>query len=204
MKVILLGEVKGKGGEGDIVDVAAGFANNYLLPRKLAEKATPGNLKQLEQRKHNIEKRELSRTTDANTLFDALNDKEIVIPAKVGEEGQLFGSITTAMIVDAIKEQIGIEVDRKKVDLRNAIKTAGEHKFSIAIYRDIRAELTVKVVDEANPEGDEEEAEEAAAAEEAVEDAVGEAVEIAEAVEDAEPGADVEVEVTEVVEETEN
>ena len=204
MKVILLGEVKGKGGEGDIVDVAAGFANNYLLPRKLAEKATPGNLKQLEQRKHNIEKRELSRTTDANKLFDALNDKEIVIPAKVGEEGQLFGSITTAMIVDAIKEQIGIEVDRKKVDLRNAIKTAGEHKFSIAIYRDIRAELTVKVVDEANPEGDEEEAEEAAAAEEAIEDAVGEAVEIAEAVEDAEPGADVEVEVTEVVEETEN
>lgn len=204
MKVILLGEVKGKGGEGDIVDVAAGFANNYLLPRKLAEKATPGNLKQLEQRKHNIEKRELSRTTDANKLFDALNDKEIVIPAKVGEEGQLFGSITTAMIVDAIKEQIGIEADRKKVDLRNAIKTAGEHKFSIAIYRDIRAELTVKVVDEANPEGDEEEAEEAAAAEEAIEDAVGEAVEIAEAVEDAEPGADVEVEVTEVVEETEN
>ncbi|MBQ1449238.1 MAG: 50S ribosomal protein L9, partial [Coriobacteriales bacterium] len=81
MKVILLGEVKGKGGEGDVVDVAAGFANNYLLPRRLAEKATPGNLKQLEMRKHNIEKRELARTTDANTLLEVLNGKQVIVPA---------------------------------------------------------------------------------------------------------------------------
>lgn len=161
MKVILLGEVKGKGGEGDVVDVAAGFANNYLLPRGLAEKATPGNLKQLEMRRKNIEKRELARTTDANKLFDALNDKEVVIPAKVGEEGQLFGSVTTAMLADAIKEQIGVEVDRRKIDLRNAIKMVGVHQFSISIYREIRADLSVKVVDEENPEGESEDAEEA-------------------------------------------
>jgi len=159
MKVILLGEVKGKGGEGDVVDVAAGFANNYLLPRGLAEKATPGNLKQLEMRRKNIEKRELARTTDANKLFDALNDKEVVIPAKVGEEGQLFGSVTTAMLADAIKEQIGVEVDRRKIDLRNAIKMVGVHQFSISIYREIRADLSVKVVDEENPEGESEDAE---------------------------------------------
>lgn len=194
MKVILLGEVKGKGGEGDVVDVSAGYANNYLLPRHLAEKATPGNLKQLEQRKHNIEKRELARTTDANTIFEALNGKQIVIPAKVGEEGQLFGSVTTAMIADAIKEQIGAEVDRKKIDLRNAIKTAGEHQFSIAIYREIRADLSVKVVDEENPDGD--------AEEEVAEEALEEAEEIAEEVAEALPGVDVEVEV-EVTEEVE-
>lgn len=168
MKVILLGEVKGKGGEGDVVDVAAGFANNYLLPRRLAEKATPGNLKQLEMRKHNIEKRELARTTDANTLLEALNGKQVIVPAKVGEEGQLFGSVTTAMIAEAIKEQIGAEVDRKKIDLRNAIKQAGEHTFTYSIYREIRAELSVKVVDEENPEGDADEvADEDAAEEEA-------------------------------------
>lgn len=167
MKVILLGEVKGKGGEGDVVDVAAGFANNYLLPRGLAEKATPGNLKQLEMRRKNIEKRELARTTDANKLFDALNDKEVVIPAKVGEEGQLFGSVTTAMLADAIKEQIGVEVDRRKIDLRNAIKMVGVHQFSISIYREIRADLSVKVVDEENPEGESEDAEEAEADEDA-------------------------------------
>ncbi|MDO4851467.1 MAG: 50S ribosomal protein L9 [Actinomycetota bacterium] len=167
MKVILLGEVKGKGGEGDVVDVAAGFANNYLLPRRLAEKATPGNLKQLEMRKHNIEKRELARTTDANTLLEALNGKQVIVPAKVGEEGQLFGSVTTAMIAEAIKEQIGVEIDRKKIDLRNAIKQAGEHTFTYSIYREIRAELSVKVVDEENPEGDADEAAEEDVAEEA-------------------------------------
>ncbi len=188
MKVILLGEVKGKGGEGDVVDVAAGFANNYLLPRRLAEKATPGNLKQLEMRKHNIEKRELARTTDANTLLEVLNGKQVIVPAKVGEEGQLFGSVTTAMIAEAIKEQIGAEIDRKKIDLRNAIKQAGEHTFTYSIYREIRAELSVKVVDEENPEGDADEAAEEDVAEEAApaEDEAVEEEAAAEAEEEAE------------------
>jgi large subunit ribosomal protein L9 len=186
MKVILLGEVKGKGGEGDVVDVAAGFANNYLLPRGLAEKATPGNLKQLEQRRHNIEKRELARTTDANKLFEALNGQEVVIPAKVGEEGQLFGSVTTAMLADAIKEQVGVEVDRRKIDLRNAIKVVGVHQFSVSIYREIRADLSVKVVDEANPEGEAEETPEEAAAEDVAENEE----QVAEASEDAAEATD--------------
>jgi large subunit ribosomal protein L9 len=188
MKVILLGEVKGKGGEGDVVDVAAGFANNYLLPRRLAEKATPGNLKQLEMRKHNIEKRELARTTDANTLLEVLNGKQVIVPAKVGEEGQLFGSVTTAMIAEAIKEQIGAEIDRKKIDLRNAIKQAGEHTFTYSIYREIRAELSVKVVDEENPEGNADEAAEEDVAEEAApaEDEAVEEEAAAEAEEEAE------------------
>jgi len=151
MKVILLEEVKGKGGEGDVVDVAHGFAVNYLLPRRMAVEATTGNLKQLESRKHNIEKRELARTTDANTLREALDGKVVTIPAKVGEEGQLFGSITTAVIADAIAEQIGVTVDRKKVDVAHAIKTAGDHDASVTIYREIKAELTVKVVDIAAP-----------------------------------------------------
>lgn len=147
MKVILLGELKGKGGEGDVVEVAQGYAENFLFPQGLAVKATEGNLKQLEQRRHNIEKRELARTTDANTLKSALDGKTVVVRAKVGEEGQLFGSITSAQIVEAIAEQLGVTIDRKKVETKNLIKTEGEHTVRVDIYREINAELTVQVLD---------------------------------------------------------
>lgn len=152
MKVILLEEVKGKGGEGDIVEVAHGFAINYLLPRGMAVEATKGNLKQLEARKGNIAKRELARTTDANTICEAIDGKKVVIPAKVGEEGQLFGSVTNAAIADAITEQLGVSIDRKKIELGKAIKEIGAHEVTVAIYRDVKAALDVEVVDEAASE----------------------------------------------------
>ena len=94
MKVILLQELKGKGGEGDVVDVAPGFANNYLLPQKVAILATKGNLKQLEQRKHNIAKREENRLADAGKIKETLDGALVKVEAQVGEEGQLFGSVT--------------------------------------------------------------------------------------------------------------
>ena len=146
MKVILLKELKGRGGEGDVIDVAQGFAVNFLFPQGIAIEATKGELKQLEQRRHNIEKRELARTTDAATLQQALEGKKLTVFAKVGEEGQLFGSITTAKIAEAIIEQIGITVNRKNIDLGKAIKTAGEHGVNVTIYRDIKATLTVNVL----------------------------------------------------------
>ena len=108
MKVVLLGEIKGKGGEGDVVDVAQGYAENYLFPKKLAVAATKGNLKQLEERRNNIEKREAVRIADANSLKETLEGKSVVVDAKVGDEGILFGSVTSAMIVDAIKDQLGV------------------------------------------------------------------------------------------------
>lgn len=148
MKVILLKELKGRGGEGDVVDVAQGFADNYLFRQGIAVKATKGELKQLEQRRHNIAKRELARTTDANKLKEALDGKTLRVTARVGEEGQLFGSVTTAILANAISEQIGVTIDRKKIDLGKAIKTAGEHEITVTIYRDIKATLTVNVVSE--------------------------------------------------------
>ena len=135
MKVILLKELKGRGGEGDVIDVAQGFAVNYLLPQGIAIQATKGELKQLEQRRHNIEKRELARTTDATTLKNALDGKSLRVLAKVGEEGQLFGSITAAILSEAISEQIGVTIDRK-------------HEVTITIYRDIKAVVEVNVVSE--------------------------------------------------------
>lgn len=148
MKVILLSELKGKGGEGDIVEVADGYANNYLFPQKIAVAATKGNLKQLEQRKHNIAKREAARIEEAQALKAALDELSVKVEARVGEEGVLFGSITAAMIADALKEAENIEIDRKRIDLKNPIKTAGKHEVVVSIYRDIKSNLTVVVGNE--------------------------------------------------------
>jgi large subunit ribosomal protein L9 len=152
MKVILLQELKGRGGEGDVIDVAQGFAVNYLLPRKIAIQATKGSLKQLELRSHNIKAREESRLGDAQGLFDKLNDKVIKVEAKVGEEGRLFGSVTTTHIEAAIADQLGVELDRRKIETHGHIKETGLHTINVAIYRDVKAELTVNVVAEGHVE----------------------------------------------------
>lgn len=145
MKVILLGEIKGKGGEGDIVDVAQGYAENYLFPKKLAVAATKGELKQLEQRRNNIAKREEKRLADANALKANLDGKQVTVDVKVGDEGILFGSVTAAMVADAVKDQLGVEIDRKRVELGKPIKVAGAHTVAISLYREIRAEVAVLV-----------------------------------------------------------
>lgn len=150
MKVILLEELRGRGGEGDVIDVANGFAVNYLFPRRIAVEATSGNLKQLEQRKHTIAKREGERVGGAEGLRDSLEGKKVTISMLVGEEGHLFGSVTTAMIEEALEEQHGIKIDRKKLETHGAIKTAGEHEITAAIYREIKAVFIVDVV----PEGE--------------------------------------------------
>lgn len=165
MKVVLLGEIKGKGGEGDVVDVAQGYAENYLFPKKLAVAATKGNLKQLEERRNNIEKREAVRIADANTLKETLEGKSVVVDAKVGDEGVLFGSVTSAMIADAVKAQLGVELDRKRIELGKPIKMAGSHEVAVSLYREIRATLTVLVGVTADEEVEEEAVEETAEAE---------------------------------------
>lgn len=173
MKVILLTEVQGKGGEGDVVEVARGFSNNYLGPQKKAVLATAGNLKQLEQRRGNIAKREEKRIADAEALKASLEGKKIFVDAKVGEEGVLFGSVTTSMIADAVLAETGVEIDRKRLDVRKAIKTAGEHTVALNIYRDIHVDLQlmvgVKAVEEVEEAVVEAEAVETEAAEEAAE-----------------------------------
>lgn len=145
MKVILLGELRGKGGEGDIVEVAQGYAENFLFPNKMAQPATPGNIKQLEQRRKNIEKREAERIANAEDLKAAIDGKSVTVDAKIGEEGQLFGSVTPAQIAEAIKAQLGVEVDRKRVARGNAIKTSGKHEVEVNLYREITAQVIVLV-----------------------------------------------------------
>ncbi len=147
MKVILLQELKGKGIEGDVVEVSSGYANNYLLPNNLAVRATEGQLKQLEQRRHNIAKREEERMAAANELKEKMDGLSVQIEARVGEEGQLFGSVTTQQIAAALLEQHGIEVDKKLIDLKAAIKTAGEHGAVVSLHRDVKSDIKLIVGD---------------------------------------------------------
>lgn len=175
MEVILLKELRGRGGEGDVIDVSRGFANNYLLRQGYAVKATPGNLKQLEERRANIAKREEVRLADANELAEKLNGLTVNVTVQVGEEGQLFGSVTAPMIADAIID-MGIEIDRRRVELGKPIKQIGEFPVDVSIYRDIKATVNVVVAGE-KAEG--EEAAEAEAAAEVAEEAVADAAEAA-------------------------
>lgn len=150
MKVILLSELKGKGGEGDVVDVADGYANNYLFPQRIALPATKGNLKQLEQRKHNIAAREATRLENAQKTKEALENLTVRVEARVGEEGVLFGSVTAPLIAEALQVNHGIEIDRRRIDLKAPIKTAGEHEVVVSIYRDIKTPLKILVGDAAS------------------------------------------------------
>lgn len=146
MKVILLTDVKGRGKEGDVIEVARGFAANYLLPRKMAVEATRGNLKQLEARMHNIQKREEAKRAEAEGLAAQVSGKTVVIEAKAGDAGKLFGSVTAGMVADALAAQFGVEVDRKRLDLHGHIKTVGKHEIDVRIYQDVTAQLILSVV----------------------------------------------------------
>lgn len=197
MKVILLKELHGKGGEGDVIDVTRGFANNFLLTQGYAVKATPGNLKQLEERKKNIAKREETRIADANAMAAKLNDATVRVIAQVGEEGVLFGSVTAPMVADAIAEQLDIEIDKRRVELGKPIKMVGTYEVPVGLYRDIKGNVTVIVGGDGM---DEESAEAVEAFDEALEVAetpADEAVEV-----DGQIAADgtVEAEVTEIEE----
>ena len=146
MKVILLTDVKGRGKEGDVIEVARGFAANYLLPRKMAVEATKGNVAQLEARMHNIRKREETKRVEAEGLAAQIGGKTVIIEAKAGDGGKLFGSVTAGMVADALGGQFGIEVDRKRLDLHGHIKTLGDHEIDVRVYQDVTASLVLRVV----------------------------------------------------------
>jgi large subunit ribosomal protein L9 len=151
MKVILTSEVKGKGHEGDVVEVAHGYAVNFLLPRKMAIPATSGNIKQLEARMSNISKRNAARMTDAEAVAASIDGKSVVIEAKAGVDGKLFGSVTTLMIEEAVAAQLGADVDHKRMNLTKPIKTTGAHEVVVGVFGDVKATLTVKVMAEGAP-----------------------------------------------------
>lgn len=146
MKVILLTDVPRVGHEGDVVDVADGYLRNYLGPRGLAIPATKGALKDLENRAQGIARREEAKRERARQLVEELRDKRIVVRAPTGEGGRLHGTVTSGQIAQAAEEQLSLVLDRRDIDIPEAIRELGDYLITAKIYKDVEAQLPVRVV----------------------------------------------------------
>ena len=150
MEVILREHVDNLGKRGEIVKVADGYARNYLLPRNLALPATAGNRKHVERERKIMETRESQEKGVAEALGARLAAVEITIARRVGDTGQLYGSVTAADIVDFLKEK-GFEVDRRKLILPEPLKALGDHAVPLKLHREVTVPLNVHVVKEGAP-----------------------------------------------------
>ena len=148
MKVILLEDVKSLGKKGDLVEVNKGYAGNYLLPRKLAVEASSKNVNDLKLQKANKEKKAAQALEEAQDLAKELSDKTVELKMKVGEGGRTFGAISTKEIAAATKDQLGYEIDKKKISVDEAIRSLGVHVVKIKLHPKVTAELKVHVTEE--------------------------------------------------------
>ncbi len=146
MKVILKVDVEGVGYAGDIVDVSPGYARNYLIPKGLALAATSRNIKSLEKQKAEIMKRVDKEKKRIEALAQRLANTKVVVAKQVGEEGKLFGSVTTRDIADALARE-GIEIDRKKIILDEAIKSLGTYQVKVKLPHGIESQVQVEVTE---------------------------------------------------------
>ncbi len=145
MKVILIKDIKGTGYEGDIINVSDGYARNFLFPKGLAKEASAQNLNIAKQQQQANEKRRMLERLSAEEAAKRLSGLKVVIKAKCGENGRLFGSITSKEISDAILDQHGIEIEKKRIVMDDNIKDLGETKLSIKVYAGISADIVVSV-----------------------------------------------------------
>ena len=145
MEVILKQDVKGTGKAGQVVKVSDGYARNKLIPGGLAVEATPANKKAIEREKAKAKEKYEADKAAALDLANQLADKIVVVKTKVGENGRLFGAITSKEIASAITEQTGIEVDRRKIILDKPIKETGVETIEIKLFQDIKAKVVVKI-----------------------------------------------------------
>jgi large subunit ribosomal protein L9 len=149
MRVLLLKDVKGLGHAGDIKEVAGGYALNYLVPNKLAQQVTEGAVKQSKDLQDAAERKRERKTTEAKGLAAKLDGRIITFTARTGEGDRLYGSITSADIVEALSKATGIEVDRKYVDLEHPIKSLGAHPVTVKVASGLTATITAIVEREA-------------------------------------------------------
>lgn len=140
-KAILLQPVESLGERGDVVEVSAGYLRNYLVPRKLAEAATPGAIAEAERRREAQLRAEREAAERAQETAALLSKTVLTIPHAAGEDGRLFGSVTSQEIVDAIKQARGIKIDKRKVLLDQPIKTTGSHIVTIEVHDGITADV---------------------------------------------------------------
>jgi large subunit ribosomal protein L9 len=145
-KVILTKDVKELGSKGDIVDVAPGYARNYLVPRSLAVKATEGAIRQAEGMRRAREEAERKAKADAEALAQNLVGARVVVAARAGDEGKLFGSIGVVDVVEAIRKFTGVEVERSMVAIAEPIKEIGLHEVAVVPHPDVEFKVTLDVI----------------------------------------------------------
>lgn len=145
MEVILREAVEKLGHPGDVVKVSPGFARNYLLPRGIAYEATPGNLKRIAQEKGRLEAAENTRRDAAQEMANKLEPISLTFSARVGEEGKLFGSVTSGDIAAQLEAQ-GVHIEKRMIDLHDPIRALGVYKVPIKLHADVKAEIKVWVI----------------------------------------------------------
>ncbi|MBV5140942.1 50S ribosomal protein L9 [Staphylococcus xylosus] len=148
MKVIFTQDVKGKGKKGEVKDVPVGYANNFLLKKNYAIEATPGNLKQLEQKNKAAEAERQQEIEDAKQLKAQLSEIEVEVYAKTGEGGKLFGSVSTKQITQALQEQHNIKIDKRKMDLPNGIHALGYTNVPVKLDKEVEGTIRVHTVEQ--------------------------------------------------------
>nr|WP_300766508.1 50S ribosomal protein L9 [uncultured Acetatifactor sp.] len=147
MKIILLQDEKKLGKKGDVIEASDGFARNYILPKKIGIEATPKNMNELKLQKASQDKRAQEQLEAARALAAQLEDKQIVVKIKGGEGGRTFGSVSSKEIATACQEQYGIEVDKKKIQLPESIKSFGSYEVPIKLHPQVTGKLAVKVTE---------------------------------------------------------
>lgn len=145
MKVILTDEIRGLGTRGDVVTVKDGYARNYLIPKNLAREATPGNLRAVEQDRKKWAMLASQEKDAAQKAANAVQGVKVRIEKRVGEHGNLFGSVTANDIADALTAR-GIDVDKRRIELAHPIKTLGTHDVDVRLHREVSAHIQVEVV----------------------------------------------------------
>jgi large subunit ribosomal protein L9 len=146
VKLVLLSDVKALGRKGDVVDVADGYARNFLLPRKLAGEADKGALAQLDAQHRARERRAAQELADAQALAARIESAKLAVRAKAGGNGKLFGAITNADVASAIAGALSVEIDKHKIDLGNQIKALGSYAVEIKLHKSVVAKAMVDVV----------------------------------------------------------
>lgn len=145
MEVILRQAVENLGKPGEVVKVSNGYARNYLLPHGVAFEATPGNLKRIQQERDRLEAAENERRTAAQGLAEKFEQVQLTFSARVGEEGKLFGSVTSADIAQQLEAQ-GFHVEKRQIDLHEPIKALGVYRIPIRLHADVKPEIRVWVI----------------------------------------------------------
>jgi large subunit ribosomal protein L9 len=146
VKLVLLQDVKALGKRGEVVDVADGYARNFLLPRKLAGEADKGALAQLEAQHRAQERRDAAELAEARALAARLESAKLVVRAKAGENGKLFGAVTNADVATAVAAAVAVAIDKHKIELTGAIKALGSYPVEIKLHKNVVAKAAVEVV----------------------------------------------------------